>query len=344
MLRKSIFKKSNEVVSRSNSQALGVESLEQRVLLSSVQVFATGETGDEVFQLKVAGEVVGEYEIGIYEVFDYQSTEAISADDVEVVFINDSWDEATGYDRNLFVDKIRIDGVSYETENPSVYSTGYIDNGVLLDPGYLETETLNVNGAFTYSAAGATSRDFGTKIRVDVLGQEGGEHFHLYIDGIEVGQYNATNYQTDYYYNSPEEVSIEQIQIEFMNDLYDPENGIDRNLTVLRVQLTDYATGESTDYFADDLYVFSTGVYLEGSGITPGFGLGNTLHANGIFDFGYSLPVIEDPSETPETGSSTTDTVETTVVVESQTTAESTEEGNSELPTLANSQILIETL
>lgn len=57
-------------------------------------------------------------------------------------------------DRNLYVDYITVNGVKYEAEDSSVYSTGSIDpaNGACL-PGNRSTEILSCNGYFEFNVS-----------------------------------------------------------------------------------------------------------------------------------------------------------------------------------------------
>lgn len=59
---------------------------------------------------------------------------------------------STGGDRNLTVDRIRIDGATYETEAPTVFSVGSQDPTNFCGPGYQQHETLYGNGYFQYAA------------------------------------------------------------------------------------------------------------------------------------------------------------------------------------------------
>ena len=94
--------------------------------------------------------------------FRYRHNETVSADDIRVEFTNDRWDPAAGIDSNLTVDFISIDGDTFETEDPSVFSTGTwkVEDGI--EPGNRESETLHTNGYFQYtSTSGDESGDYG---------------------------------------------------------------------------------------------------------------------------------------------------------------------------------------
>ncbi|MEO1530143.1 MAG: carbohydrate-binding domain-containing protein, partial [Planctomycetota bacterium] len=118
-----------------------------------------------------------------------------------------------------------------------------------------------------------------TTIQVFVSGSTGEEEFDLVIDDNVVQAWQAST-NTDAFSTTLEEnVIASQIRIVFTNDLYDPDNGIDRNLTVDRIVVngTPYQTEAPTTY--------STGTYVPGSGISPGFHESEVLHSNGYFEY-----------------------------------------------------------
>ena len=65
----------------------------------------------------------------------------------------------------------------------------------------------------------------------------------------------------------------------FTNDLYDPANNIDRNLTV------DWLDVNGDRIQTTNGNIFSTGTFNNADGIVDGFGRGDTLHGNGFFQF-----------------------------------------------------------
>ena len=136
---------------------LEMETLEPRQMLSSVQVFAAGQMGGEEFNLQVGEQTVVSFTVTEQQqTFTFDTNETLTADDVRIEFANDLWDPANNVDRNLIVDKIVIDGVTYETENAATFSTGtwLPEDGIT--PGFRLSETLHSNGYFQYSNAGAT--------------------------------------------------------------------------------------------------------------------------------------------------------------------------------------------
>ena len=101
--------------------------------------------------------LIGGQEVGIFNVtttmqtFSYTHSTAFNADDVRIEFINDRYEPAAGIDSNLLVDFINIDGTTYQTESPDVFSTGSwtADDGIV--PGFGRGEILHTNGYLQFA-------------------------------------------------------------------------------------------------------------------------------------------------------------------------------------------------
>ena len=287
---------------KADSFSLECEALEPRVMLSSVQLFAAGFEGTEQIQLKVDNEVVASFSLnagaenGDFETFVYNSETTISADQVKVEFINDEYDPAAGIDSNVRLDAIAIDGVRFETEDKSVYSTGtYLDiDGI--QPGYRESEVLHSNGYFKF-AEKAVEPPVETKsvVHLHAAGFEGTEQIRLLVDDIEVATYSLNdgaeqdNFEK-FTYNSATEVTADQIKVEFINDEYDPAAGIDSNVRLDAIEI------DGERFETEDKSVYSTGTYKEADGTQPGYRESEVLHSNGYFKF--AKKAIEPPVET----------------------------------------------
>ena len=141
----------------SSDLQLQPESLEPRMMLSTVQIFASGTQGGEQLQLQIDGNVAETFTIGVGtdilndQTFFFETADTITADDVRIVFLNDSFNAATGADSNLIVDAIAVDGVRFETESSNVFSTGTFLSADGIAPGFRQSETLHANGFFQYS-------------------------------------------------------------------------------------------------------------------------------------------------------------------------------------------------
>lgn len=141
-----------------------------------------------------------------------------------------------------------------------------IEDGI----GGLATSTFTVD----VTAPPAT----GSVIVIEARGDEGLEDFDLAIDGVVVAGFTdiSTAGQT-LTYVAAGSVTADQVRIVFTSDVYDPANGIDYNLTIDRISI------DGAVFETEAGSVFSTGTWRPEDGITPGFGRGETLHANGYF-------------------------------------------------------------
>ena len=108
-LFKKYTKKSNV---QQSATSLQVESLEDRMMLSSVQITAGGDLGGEQFALQIDGQTVEQFTVSQeISTFDFQTEQPVTADQIRIEFLNDQFDPENGIDSNLTVDSIEIDGV-----------------------------------------------------------------------------------------------------------------------------------------------------------------------------------------------------------------------------------------
>ncbi|TWU08015.1 peroxidase family protein [Stieleria varia] len=158
-----------------------------------LSVIAAGATGEEIFSVEVAGEKLGTFQATTeMQTYQLEIDPNVSFSDVRVVFENDLYDEAAGYDRNLIVDKVLLDGVSMETEDARVFSTGTwtADLGIL--PGFRQTQQLHANGFLQYgfSTIGEVARmdGKGNNLENQQWGTSGDQFLRLadpaYADGL----------------------------------------------------------------------------------------------------------------------------------------------------------------
>ena len=288
------FTSSNTTNDRNRSASLALESLEDRMMLSSVQIFAAGTTGTESLDLRINDVVVSTFEnVGgdasnrQFQQLTFDTPQNISAGEVRLEFTNDLFRPEDGFDRNIVIDRIVVDGVTFETESPSTFSTGVFRDGGVTDAGFLQTETLNINGSFFYSNDGASAptASTGTTLQIKAFGSTGEEQLQVRINGEVVQTFSVKTTSDTYTFVSDQQISVDQVQVEFTNDLFDPNNSIDRNLIVEQIQLVDRQTNQIQTFITDSDSTFSTGTFLAADGIVDGFGRGNTLHANGFFRF-----------------------------------------------------------
>ena len=282
---------------------LQLEQLEPRMMLSTVSVFAAGQTGAENLDLFIDGQYATTFndvggDVGSRDFVEltFSTDEVLSPGRIGVAFGNDFFDPQTGEDRNLLVDRIVVDGVSVETEDPSTRSTGIFRNG-FTGPGNFETELFNINAIFTF----ADPVGQGDQVEFDALGTTGEEVLELVVDDQVVrtfGLQNAGVTET-FSFTAASDVLLEDVEIRFVNDLFDPENGIDRNAQIFEFRVIDNQTGEVSTARTTDANVLSSGIFVPGEGITTGFGAGGFLATNGsvqIVNSGASLTATIDSS------------------------------------------------
>ena len=251
----------------------------------AIEVYAAGEIGDEIMELQIGNDVVGTWSMtgtnagaGLFGQFNVAIDNA-SVDDIRINFTNDFWDPSTGFDRNLRVDRIVVDGVTYQTEDPSVFSTGSWrpEDGIV--PGFRQSEWLNSGGYLQYSSSG-TGGGNGSTIQIDASGETGQETMQLLIDGNVVQTYeNVSTNQSTYSFTAADGVTADRIRVAFTNDQFDPQSGIDRNLTVDRIRI------DGQVFETEAPSTFTTGFYLDGQGIVSGNFQSETLFGNGYFQY-----------------------------------------------------------
>ena len=252
-------------------------------MLSTVDIIAAGTTNQEIIELEIGGETVASFgELGTgafdgqFQTRTFTTADRVTADDVRIQFSNDFFDAATGSDRNVRIDAIVIDGVRFETEDSSVFSTGTFLDSDGIQPGFGRGELLHTNGFFQYAGGGGNS----TSITVNARGFEGTESFALQIDGQTVQTFEniGTNFSS-FNFEATGNVTADQLRVVFLNDQFDPANGVDSNLVV-----DDIVVG-SVQFETEAPNVFSTATFRTEDGIVEGFGRGDTLHGNGFFQF-----------------------------------------------------------
>ncbi len=74
-------------------------------------------------------------------------------------------------------------------------------------------------------------------------------------------------------------LTASQVRIAFTNDLYDPGNGIDRNVRI------DALVIDGVRFETESPAVYSTGTWKPADGVTPGFRESEYLHSNGWFQY-----------------------------------------------------------
>lgn len=131
-----------------------------------IDIFAAGQEGTETLELWLDGQRVrtwsnvgGDVDSRQFVLHRYTAPasllQSVAPENIQVRFTNDAFDPAIGLDRNLVVDRIVVNGQTFQTESPSVFSTGTWQPGGAV-PGFRESEFLHVNGYFQFAAAPTT--------------------------------------------------------------------------------------------------------------------------------------------------------------------------------------------
>ena len=206
---------------------------------STIVVTASGADGRESFDLQIDGNTFASYSsIGTGEQdYTFVSNETITPDQVRVAFINDRYEPDLGIDYNLNVNRISIDGAVFETEDPSVFSTGTWKPEDGITPGFRESEILHTTGTFQYASdasppAPSIRINAGGGEYVDSLGNtwladqyfDGG---NLYSTTAEIFQteddslYQTERWQTNLSYNIPVENGAYEVDLHFAEIFFD---------------------------------------------------------------------------------------------------------------------------
>ncbi len=218
-----------------------VERLEHRHLMANdtVTIFAAGQTGQENMALEIDGQVVatwnnvaGNVATRQFQAFRYTAPSLLTPDRVRVAFTNDRYRPGV-VDRNLVVDRIEIGSTIYQSEAPTVYSTGTWLPTDGVQPGFRLSEKLQTNGYFQYAV------NTGSLIQIVAAGQVGAEAMNLQINGQEVSRWprvagDASNGRfVEMTYRARGLVSADQVRVGFLNDFY--ALPIDYNLRVDKI-------------------------------------------------------------------------------------------------------------
>jgi hypothetical protein len=144
----------------------------------------------------------------------------------------------------------------------------------------MEVAIGQVDATLAFSSDSQSRYRHTLDVTVTAFGSTGEEEFELLIDGDVVASWRATLEESEYTYVTDQALTPDRVAVRFVNDLYRPLENIDRNLVVDKVSIDGVIFESESDQ------TYSTGTYLAQDRITPGFGRGDTLHANGRFQYG----------------------------------------------------------
>lgn len=312
---------------------------------STLIAHAVGSTGTELLELQVDGVTIATQQLSATgNVYSSRATTTpvefdipagLDHGQIRIAFNNDGL--VGGVSRDLRVDRIELEGVTYETNDMVIESAGSFSNGACRR-GFLESVVLACNGWFQLpageqvtGAVGAvvtpettvtpaleivppqTAPSADQRVEIRALGTTGEEIIELRIAGKVEATFGLTTSSQTYLYEGP--ISTNEVQVAFINDSVRP--GSDRNVRV------DYIRVDGETLQTEDPSVLSQGAYSANNGCGPGNKQTEVLHCNGFFE--YSLqdsttqPVSDQasPTEAPVTGPVITETPVTPPSVES---------------------------
>ena len=116
-----------------------------------LEVRALGTTGEELLELRIRGELIETFELStVMTSYIHDFTGSIGENDIRLAFANDGR-STSGADRNARVDFLRVDGDTYQTESPTVLSTGTYSSATRCAAGNKQSEWLHCTGYLQYS-------------------------------------------------------------------------------------------------------------------------------------------------------------------------------------------------
>ena len=245
---------------------------------------ARGTTGDERVELLVGGDRVATFELTTTMATYVHEHDGVLGVDVRLRFVNDR--SGVGFDRNVWVDYLRVDGETYQTESPGVFSTGTYTSATGCADGNKQSEWLHCNGYFQYEIAGDGAQgnappDGGEpEATIDVAfrarGTTGDERVELLVGGDRVATFELTTTMATYVHEHDGVLGVD-VRLRFVNDRSGV--GFDRNVWV------DYLRVDGETYQTESPGVFSTGTYTSATGCADGNKQSEWLHCNGYFQY-----------------------------------------------------------
>lgn len=226
---------------------------------------------------------------------EFTSTLSSRPNTLKIAFVNDHYG-GPGQDRNLVVDRIAVDGVILETEDPAVQSTGTWRSQDDCSLGNKQSEILHCNGYFSFilpsttpppeippnpppAATSTTSTIVIHAAGTPALGEyptlqlflnDQLAHTFASVRGDAAGRIFE---QLQYSRSTP--ILASQVKLQFSNDHYSGNE--DRNLLIDKIVIDGVA------HETEDPRTLSTGTWRSEDGCSPGNKRSEMLHCGGYF-------------------------------------------------------------
>src|SRR5690606_23131058 len=129
------------------------------VALSNITITAAGNPAGNIYprmDVLIDGNVVKTYEVrgnasaSQFQTFSFTYPHRIHISQLTLSYNNDGDSVPAGQDRDLRVDKVRLDGVDYQVEASDTYSVGSWSSSNGCGGGYKQSEWLHCNGSFSF--------------------------------------------------------------------------------------------------------------------------------------------------------------------------------------------------
>ena len=150
----------------------------------------------------------------------------------------------------------------------------------------------------------------GHRIEFEALGTTGQELVDILVDGQTVASFQLVNagVNTTFFFNSSDSsIDLDDIRLEFTNDLFDASTGLDRNVLISEFRVIDGDTGFVSTARTTDGNVLNSGVFTNGQ-ITQANGFGGFLA--GDFNGNNAFVEIAGGTGGGSTGSFSSDRIE----------------------------------
>ncbi len=128
---------------------------------STIKIFAKGTKAQGVYPTMILvfdGKYITHWEnidvavVGGWKEYTHAVPYKVNASQVGIGFANDLWLPALNEDRNLYVDRIEVDGEVFQTEASDTYDNGVSTSQISCGKGFLRSEVLHCNGYFAFKA------------------------------------------------------------------------------------------------------------------------------------------------------------------------------------------------
>ncbi len=183
-------------------------------------------------QLGAAQTVTARHGAGAPQAFSFAGSFAPGAHQVSVSFLNDLWNPGVG-DRNLYVQGIALNGAAAPVAETPLYSAGHSDFTVTASTDVM---TPTPAPAPTPVPTPGPTPTGSLVVRLSEDAYAGDAQFTVSVDGTQLGA--AQTVTARHGAGAPQAFSFagdfapgaHQVSISFLNDLWDPATGADRNL------------------------------------------------------------------------------------------------------------------